>query len=260
MMRNMTIAVVAATTVLMMTGCSSSVPEETTTAVVTRVETAAATTEESTEAASTEDSIKEYALTEEARGELESVFKNCFYFEMGHGDQLIFSEFSADDAAKILCTTFLSPDSYLKKGTHEEGTGYVVNRDELAAYLKDGFGADLDSYDFSTDEYMLKDDGDTFSFLGGDYGMGVPDAIINKAVQEESTSGIVTVTGDALFINEDDGSIYPYLFTATMQPSDSQYFGGNTLISFEYEENTTGVYPDIKAEDYGLDSIHFEQR
>lgn len=260
MIRNKTLAVIASVAFLAMTGCASKAAEETTAAAIIQAETTAITTEESTEAVSSEDGAKENTLTEEARGELESVFKNCFYFEMGHGDQLIFSELSTDDAAKILCTTFLSPDSYLKKGTYEEGTGYVVSRDELAEYLKDGFGADLDSYDFSTEEYsMLYDNGDTFYFLGGDYGMGVPDAIINKAVQN-STSGLVNVTGDALFINEDDGSIYPYLFTATMQPSDSQYFGGNTLISFEYEENTTGMYPDIKAEDYGLDSIHFELR
>lgn len=257
MMRYMTIAVVSAATVLMMTGCSSSVPEEH--PVTTQAETASTATEESTEAVSSEEGEKEYTLSEEARGELESVFKNCFYFEMGHGDQLIFSELSADDVAKILCTTFLSPDSYLKKGTYEEGTGYVVSRDDLSEYLKDGFGADLDFYDFSTDEYMLKDDGDTFSFLGGDYGMVGPDAIINTFVQDPE-NGIVTLTGDTLLIDEGDGVINPYLFTATLKPSDSKYFGGNTLISFEYEENTTGVYPDIKAEDYGLDSIHFELR
>lgn len=88
--------------------------------------------------------------------------------------------------------------------------------------------------------------------------MFVPDAIINTIVQDPE-SGIVTLTGDALLIDEGDGAINPYLFTATLEQSDSKYFGG-TLISFEYEENTTGVYPDIKAEDYGLDSIHFEQR
>lgn len=260
MMRNKTVAVIASAAFLAMTGCASKAPEETTMAATTQAETTAITTEESTEAVSSEDGAKEYTLTEEAREELESVFKNCFYFEMGHGNPLIFSELSADDVAKILCTTFLSPDSYLKKGTYEEETGYVVSRDDLSEYLKDGFGADLDSYDFSTEEYsMLYDNGDTFYFLGGDYGMGVPDAIINKAVQN-STSELVTVTGDALFINEDDGSIYPYLFTATMQPSDSKYFGGNTLISFEYEENTTGIYPDINPKDYGLKAYHFELR
>ena len=260
MIRNKTLAVIASVAFLAMTGCASKAPEETMMAATTQAEATAITTEESTEAVSSEDSAKEYTLTEEARGELESVFKNCFYFEMGHGNPLIFSELSADDVAKILCTTFLSPDSYLKKGTYEKETGYVVSRDDLSEYLKDGFGADLDSYDFSTEEYsMLHDNGDTFYFLGGDYGMGWPDAIINKAVQD-STSELVMVTGDALFINEEGGSIYPYLFTATMQPSDSQYFGGGTLISFEYETNTTGVYPDIKAEDYGLDSIHYELR
>ncbi len=246
MMRNKTLAVIASVTFLAMTGCASKAPEEVTTAATTQTETAAAATEESTEAASGEDSTKEYILTDEARGELESVFMNCFYFEMGHNDPLLFAKLSADDAAKILCTTFLSPDSYLKKGTYEEGTGYVAAREDLAEYLHDGFGADLDAYDFSDPNGMLKGNGDTFSFLGGDYGMAVPDAIINTVVQDPE-SGIVTLTGDVLLIDEADGTISPYLFTAALQPSDSKYFGGGTLTSFEYEENTTGVYPDVKA-------------
>ena len=260
MMRNKTVAVIVSATFLVMTGCASKVTEETTTAATTQaVETTEAAPEETTEAVSSEDNAKEFTLTEEARGELESVFKNCFYFEMGHDSQLIFTELSVNDAAEILCTTFLSSDSYLKKGTYQEGTGYVVSRDDLAQYLKDGFGSDLDTYDFSDPNGMLKDNGDTFSFLGGDYGMVGPDAIINTVMQDPE-SGIVTLTGDALLIDEGDGAINPYLFTATLQPSDSIYFGGGTLISFEYETNTTGVYPDIKAEDYGLDSIHYELR
>lgn len=258
-MRNKTLAVIASAAFLVMTGCVAKATEEITTAATTQTETTAAGVEESTESVSTEDSTKEYILTDEARGELESVFKNCFYFEMGHDSQLIFTELSVNDAAEILCTTFLSPDSYLKKGMYQEGTGYVVSRDDLAQYLKDGFGADLDTYDFSDPNGMLKDNGDTYFFLGGDYGMAGPDAIINTVVQDPE-SGIVTVTGDALFIDEGDGEINPYLFTATLQPSDSIYFGGGTLISFEYETNTTGIYPDIKAEDYGLDSIHYELR
>ena len=256
MTRNTAAVALASMAALMLAGCSSNKAEET---AATQVETTTTATEESTAAASSAAITEEYSLTEEAMGELESVFKNCFYFEIGHGDQLIFSELSADDAAKILCTTFLSPDSYLKRGTYEDGTGYVVSREDLAEYLKDGFGADLDSYDFSTDEYMLKDDGDTFYFLGGDYGMGVPDTIINTAVHDLE-SGIITLTGDALFISEDDGAINPYLFTATMKQSDSKYFGGNTLISFEYEENTTGVYPAINPSDYGLKDYHFETK
>lgn len=136
----------------------------------------------------------------------------------------------------------------------------MVSREDLAEYLKDGFGLNLDSYDFSSDQYsMLYDNGDTFYFLGGDYGMGVPDTIINTAVHDLE-SGIITLTGDALFISEDDGAINPYLFTATMKQSDSKYFGGNTLISFEYEENTTGVYPEINPSDYGLKDYHFEAK
>ena len=261
MMRNKMVTVIASAAFLVMTGCASKAPEGTTTATTQTVETTEAALEETTEVVSSEGSTKEFTLTEEARGELESVFKNCFYFEMGHNDQLLFTDFSIEDLSKIACTTFLSTDSYLKKGTYEEGTGYVVSRDDLAEYLKDGFGLDLDSYDFSTEEYsMLYNNGDTFYSLGGDYGMGVPDAIIKSAVQDPQ-SGMIILTGDAIFINEaEDAEINPYLFTATMQPSDSKYFGGNTLISFEYEENTTGIYPDINPKDYGLKAYHFELR
>lgn len=249
MTRNTAAVALASMAALMLAGCSSNKAEET-----------AAATGESTEATSSAAITDEYSLTEEARGELESVFKNCFYFEMGHGDPLIFLELSTDDIANIACATFLSTDSYLKKGTYEEGIGYVVSREDLAEYLKDGFGLNLDSYDFSSDQYsMLYDNGDTFYFLGGDYGMGVPDTIINTAVHDLE-SGIITLTGDALFISEDDGAINPYLFTATMKQSDSKYFGGNTLISFEYEENTTGVYPEINPSDYGLKDYHFEAK
>lgn len=258
MTRNTAAVAVASMAALMLAGCSSNKAEETT--VATQVETTASSTEENTETTSSAEITDEYSLTEEARGELESVFKNCFYFEMGHGDPLIFSELSTDDVANIACATFISTDSYLKKGTYEEGTGYVVSREDLAEYLKDGFGLGLVSYDFSSNQYsMLYDNGDTFYFLGGDYGMGVPDAIINTAVQDPE-GGIITLTGDALFINEDDGAINPYLFTATMEQSDSKYFGGCTLISFEYEENTTGTYPEINPADYGLKDYHFETK
>jgi outer membrane murein-binding lipoprotein Lpp len=256
MTRNTAAVALASMAALMLAGCSSNKTEET---AATQVETTTTATEESTAATSSAAITEEYSLTEEARGELESVFKNCFYFEMGHGDPLIFSKLSDDDVEKILCTTFLSKDSYLKKGTYEEGTGYVVSREDLAEYLKDGFGTDLDAYDFSDPDGMLKDNGDTFYFLGGDYGMGVPDAIINTAVQDPE-DGIITLTGDALFISEDDGAINPYLFIATMKQSDSKYFGGNTLISFEYEENTTGTYPEINPSDYGLKDYHFETK
>lgn len=109
-----------ASAILMSACASNAVPE--TTVATTEATTAAAETEttEPSEAAA------EYTLTEEAKKELENVFKDCFYFEIGHGETQLFTDLSTEDTAKVMCTTFLSPDSYLKKGVYDEGTGYVL--------------------------------------------------------------------------------------------------------------------------------------
>lgn len=243
----------------MLAGCTSNASKETAvteTTDPTQIETMAASTEESTEASSTEAEPKEYVLTDEAKGELENVFMDCFYFQIGDHNEQLFTNLSTENVGELVCATFISPDSYLHKGSYVEGTGYEITREEFAEYLKDGFGLNLDDFDFSEDQYTtLEDSGDTFSWAGGDYGNGIPDAIINTAAQDPE-SGIITLTGDALFIDVDDSKVYPYVFTATMQPSDSKYFGGNTLVSFEYTENTTGVYPEINPEKYGLFADH----
>ncbi len=261
---NKTVLASMAMVVLALAGCSQKNVSESTEAsqvetTTARVEVTSEEAEESTESASEADIVAKYVLTDDAKKELECVFKNCLYFGIGKDKEQIFSELSRYDVETLLCTTYITPDSYLKRGVYKEGTGYVVSREELSEYLKGGFGLELDSFDFSTDDYMLYEDGDTFYFLGGDYGMAYPDAFIDT-IEQDPDSGIITLTGDVLFISEEDteGVINPYIFTATMQPSDSKYFGGNTLISFEYEANTTGVYPDIDASKYGLDSIRFE--
>lgn len=260
-MKGRAVVAMVSVTVLMASGCSVNATQKVKSTVGEDIqtETTAVQTEESTEAASGEATTNEYVLTEEARGELENVFMDCFYFNIGDHKEKLFSDLSLEEVEQIACTTFLSPDSYLSKGTYDEGTGYIVSRDDLAEYLKDGFGLDIDSYDFSSDQYgMLKDNGATLFFLGGDYGNGIPDAIINT-IEQDPENGIVALTGDALFIDIDGEEINPYVFTATMKPSDSKYFGGCTLISFEYEENTTGVYPEINPEKYGLlPGHHFE--
>lgn len=255
MMRNKAVAVIASSTFLVMTGCASKAPAETATAATTQSETAVVA-EESTEASSSETSTTEYSLTNDGKGELENVFMDCFYFHIGDHQKQLFADLSTENVEELLCSTFITPDSYLAKGVYEDGIGYTISKDEAAEYLKDGFGVDMNSYDFSADTYTtLEDNGDTFSWAGGDYGNGIPDAIINKVVQDPD-SGIITLTGDALFIEVDDGEINPYIFTATMKPSESKYFDGNTLVSFEYEENTTGVYPEINPEKYGLYADH----
>lgn len=193
--------------------------------------------------------FEDYELTDKTKAELERVFANCYYFEIGNGYVQNFSDLALKDIDKVVYTTLVDPSIGLSKFRETEGGGggYTIEKSVLVKYVEEGFGINPENIDFA--DTMFTDEGDVVFSWGGDYGSGYPAATINQAVLDTKTN-LVTVQGDALYVT-DEKTIDVYTFTATMQPSDSSYFDGNTLLTFTYIKDNSGDYSRIDTSRFG---------
>ncbi len=193
------------------------------------------------------ESERTYVFSEQANAELSLIFEHCYYSGFGHDKVLQFSSLSQDEASALLFSALLNPGTVLYQGTNLSADGlskYSIPYTTAKKFFQEAFGADLDSYDFS--EYM---ENDNIIWHGGDYGSDVPGALIDTVTQS-SENDLITIKGDAFDIYDADMSITYAKFTATLIPSDSSYFDGNTLVSFTYKDNTTDDHPDIDLSKY----------
>lgn len=238
---------------VLMSGCSQSLTvNEDMTAESTKessVETTEAT--ETAEIMESTESSKEsdYILSDEDKEDLEWVLANCYYFNMGNDYIQKFSELSDEYVEDLLLTTIGLPDTTLAKVNVDSNYKRTVSKEDATIFLKDCFGIDINNVSFEYTEYpRVKLNGDVLEIGAGDYGSNFPYAIINRTVQDKET-GIITLTGDVLLV-DDSHTIDAYYFEATMQPSASSYFGGNTLLTFSYTKNT-GDYAHIDTSRFG---------
>lgn len=193
------------------------------------------------------ESDQPYVLSTKATSELSMIFEHCYYSGLGHDKTLQFSTLSQDEASALLFWALLNPGTPLYQGTDLSSNGlskYSIPYATAKEFFQEAFGANLDSYDFT--DYI---EDDAIIWHGGDYGSDVPSAIIDIITQSPE-NGLITITGDAFDIYDADMSITYAKFTATMVPSDSSYFDGNTLVSFIYEDNTSDDHPEINLSEY----------
>ena len=71
-----------------------------------------------------------------------------------------------------------------------------------------------------------------------------------NTVTQGTTTGIITLTGDAWIVPCDYPAAFS-TFTATIIASDSSYFDGHTLLTFECHENNTDNHPTVDYSKYG---------
>ncbi len=192
--------------------------------------------------------FEDYVLTDEAKADLEKVFANCYYFEIGKDKVQNFSELTLKDIDGVVYTTLIDPSIGLSTFTENEyGGGYTIEKSVVYKYLEEGFGIDTSSLDYT--DSMLQDKGDIIFSYGGDYGSGYPAATINLSVLD-TENDLVTIKGDALYVT-DENTIDVYNFTATLKPSDTEYFGGNKLLTFTYKKDHSGDYTRIDTSRFG---------
>ena len=191
--------------------------------------------------------FEDYELSEEAKAELERVFANCYYFEIGNGYVQSFSDLTLKDIDGVVYTTLVDPSIGLStfRETENGSGGYTIEKSVLTKYVEEGFG--IKGIDFT--DTIFTDEGDIIFSWGGDYGSGYPAATINLAVLD-TEKDLVTVKGDALYVTNDN-TIDVYNFTATMKPSDTAYFDGNQLMTFTYIKDNSGDYKRIDTSRFG---------
>ena len=190
-----------------------------------------------------------YTLSDSAKGQLTSILMDAFFFDIGHDQEQKFSDLTFENSnLGILLYTTLFDVEGARYDRHEPSRIHV-SKDKVKTYLLDCFGIDLDS--LTIDSVFLEEDGDDYAIVANDpFGSDIPDCQIN-IVTQNTTTGIITLTGDVCYVPIDSPAKFS-TFTATMAPSDSSYFDGYTLLTFEWYENNTDNHPTINYTDYGF--------
>lgn len=189
-----------------------------------------------------------YALSDSAKERLTGILTNAFFFDIGHGQEQKFSDltFENSNLGVLLYTTLFDVEG--ARYDQNEPVRIHVSKEKVRSYLHDCFGINIDSLNINS---FLEEDGDDYAIVANDpFGSDIPDCQINTVTQNTAT-GIITLTGDAWIVPCDYPAEFA-TFTATMTPSDSSYFDGHTLLTFEWHENHTDNHPTINYTDYGF--------
>ena len=188
-----------------------------------------------------------YTLSDSAEEQLTGILTNAFFFDIGHDQEQKFSDltFENSNLGVLLYTTLFDVEG--ARYDQNEPRRIHVSKEKVRTYLHDCFGIDIGS--LNTDSF-LEEDGNDYAIVANDpFGSDIPDCQINTITQNTAT-GIITLTGDAWIVPCDYPAEFS-TFTATMAPSDSSYFDGHTLLTFEWHENHTDNHPTINYADYG---------
>ncbi len=189
-----------------------------------------------------------YALSDAATKQLTRILTDAFFFDIGHDREQKFSELTFENSnLEILLYTTLF-DGEGARYDQNEPRRIHVSKEEVKTYLQDCFGINFDS--LNADNSFLEEDGSDYAIVANDpFGSDIPDCQINTITQNTAT-GIITLTGDVWYVPNDSPAEFS-TFTATMIPSNSSYFDGHTLLTFEWHENLTNNHPTIDYTKYG---------
>ncbi len=196
----------------------------------------------------TVDAEIQYTFSDIAKKQLTRILTDAFFFDIGHDREQKFSELTFENSnLEILLYTTLF-DGEGARYDQNEPRRIHVSKEEVKTYLQDCFGINLDS--LNADNSFLEEDGSDYAIVANDpFGSDIPDCRINTITQNTETD-IVTLTGDAWIVSDSYPTEY-YTFTTTMLPTNSSYFDGHTLLTFEWHENPTDNHPTIDYTKYG---------
>lgn len=223
--------------------------QEATTEAASAIPSESIAQEMSTDSPVSESGPIPYTLSDSAMTQLTRILTDAFFFDIGHDQEQQFSDLTFENSnLSILLYTTLFDVEDARYDQHEPRRIHV-SKEEVKKYLYDCFGINLDS--LKIDDSFLEEDGDDYAIVANDpFGSDIPDCQINTISQNPST-GIITLTGDVWYVPCDFPAEFS-TFTATMIPSDSSYFDGHTLLTFEWHENHTDNHPTIDYTKYGF--------
>lgn len=188
-----------------------------------------------------------YSLSDSAKKQLTDILTDAFFFGIGHDQKQKFSDltFENSNLGILLYTTLFDVEG--ARLDQNEPSRIHVSKKEVRTYLQDCFGIDIGS--LKVDDFLEEADDDYAIVANDPFGSDIPDLQINTVTQD-TTTGIITLTGDAWIVPCDYLAAFS-TFTVTMIASDSSYFDGHTLLTFECHENNTDNHPTIDYSRYG---------